>query len=55
MHSWRVLILEFLDHDLYAQYDFNRPWNTPGNLAVAKMMKKDGPYRCPSEQPKNPM
>jgi hypothetical protein len=50
MHSWRVLLLEFLDHDLYAKYDFRRPWNSVGNLHVAEMMKPDGPYRCPTEQ-----
>ena len=54
MHSWRVLILEFLDSDLYAQYDFSRPWNSPGNLAFAKKMRKDGPYLCPSEDPSRP-
>jgi len=55
MHSWRALLLEFLDHDLYAKYDFSRPWNSPGNLAVAGMMKQDGPYRCPSEQSQSPL
>jgi hypothetical protein len=54
MHSWRVLVLEFLDPDLHAQYDFNRPWNVPANLAFAKKMTKDGPYRCPSEDIKDP-
>jgi hypothetical protein len=54
MHSWRVLVLEFLDHDLSTQYDFSRPWNSPGNLAFAKKMRKDGPYRCPSEDIKEP-
>jgi prepilin-type processing-associated H-X9-DG protein len=50
MHSWRALLLEFFDTDLYPKYDFGQPWNSPGNLAVAKMMKPDGPYRCPSEK-----
>jgi prepilin-type processing-associated H-X9-DG protein len=52
MHSWRALLLEFLDDDLYAQYDFSRPWNSTANLAVAQKMKKNGPYRCPAEEPK---
>jgi prepilin-type processing-associated H-X9-DG protein len=54
-HSWRVLILEFLDLDLYAQYDFSRPWNSRENLAFAmKMkMKKDGPYCCPAQDIKD--
>ncbi len=55
MHSWRVLILEFLAPDLYAKYDFNQPWNSPANLAFAKMMKEDGPYRCPTEDPEDPL
>ncbi|MBI1248589.1 DUF1559 domain-containing protein [bacterium] len=37
MHSWRVLILPFLDEkDLFDRYDFDQPWNSPHNLAVAK-------------------
>jgi hypothetical protein len=55
IHSWRALLLEFLDRDLYAEYDFSRPWNSPGNLAVADTMKQDGPYRCPSEQLQSPL
>jgi prepilin-type processing-associated H-X9-DG protein len=53
MHSWRALLLEFLDRDLYAQYDFTRPWNCPDNLAVADRIKADGPYQCPSERAHN--
>jgi prepilin-type processing-associated H-X9-DG protein len=54
MHSWRTLVLEFLDSDLYAQYDFSRPWDSPENLAFAKKMGKNGPYRCPSEDIQEP-
>ena len=53
MHSWRALLLEFLDRDLCAEYDFTRPWNCPDNLAVADMMKQDGPYQCPGERAHN--
>lgn len=53
MHSWRALVLEFLDPELYAKYDFNSPWNSPRNLEIAATMKKDGPYYCPSERPKD--
>ena len=49
MHSWRVLLLEFLDPDLYAQYDFNEPWNSSKNMMVAKKMENHGPYYCPSD------
>src|SRR6266853_355987 len=32
LHSWRLLILPFLGgEDVYAKYDFNEPWNGPGN------------------------
>jgi hypothetical protein len=54
MHSWRALLLEFLDTNLYHKYDFSRPWNSPGNLAVARMLKDDRPYHCPTEGRDNP-
>jgi prepilin-type processing-associated H-X9-DG protein len=53
MHSWRVLILEFLNADLYTKYDLSQPWNSPANLALAKEMKKDSPYHCISETPED--
>ncbi|MCC9609735.1 DUF1559 domain-containing protein [Blastopirellula sp. JC732] len=32
MHSWRVLILPFLERqDLYESYDFDEPWDGPTN------------------------
>ncbi len=38
-HSWRVLILPFLEENgLYEQYDFSQPWDSPKNLAVAEKM-----------------
>jgi hypothetical protein len=47
MHSWRVLILPYLDErDLYERYDFSQPWDSPENLAVAARMPEI--YRCPS-------
>lgn len=48
MHSWRVLILPYLDErDLYDQYDFNEPWDGPRNRLLAKQV----PYcfQCPSD------
>jgi len=38
-HSWRVLILPYLGElDLYKQYDFSEPWDSPKNAAlVAKV------------------
>lgn len=38
-HSWRVMILPQLDrNDLYQQYNFNEPWNSPGNVNVTTRM-----------------
>jgi hypothetical protein len=32
MHSWRVLILDYLGEEaLYAQYDMRQPWDSPAN------------------------
>jgi hypothetical protein len=48
MHSWRVLILPFLDEQtLYQQYSFQEPWDGPNNrqlLSPAPVI-----YRCPSD------
>jgi prepilin-type processing-associated H-X9-DG protein len=50
MHSWRVLILPFLESSpAYNQYDFDEPWNGPNNSQLAGMMP--AAYRCPSEPP----
>jgi hypothetical protein len=41
MHSWRVAILPYLnEHDLYKQYDLNKPWDAPENLAFAENIPK---------------
>ncbi|UUO05792.1 DUF1559 domain-containing protein [Blastopirellula sp. J2-11] len=35
LHSWRVLILPFLERsDLYDQYDFSEPWDGPNNMVL---------------------
>lgn len=47
MHSWRVLILPYLERaDLYAQYDFDEPWDGPHNSRLAAQMPDV--FRCPS-------
>lgn len=47
MHSWRVLILPFLDHnDIYEQYRFDEPWDGPNNRKLANRIPTS--YRCPS-------
>ncbi len=39
MHSWRVLLLPFLDcHEVYKQYRFDEPWNGPNNSRLADQM-----------------
>ncbi|QDU74325.1 hypothetical protein Pan97_13320 [Bremerella volcania] len=38
-HSWRVMILPQLNrNDLYQQYNFNEPWNSPTNINVTTRM-----------------
>ncbi|OHB83917.1 MAG: hypothetical protein A2V98_11460 [Planctomycetes bacterium RBG_16_64_12] len=52
MHSWRVLLLPFLEERaLYEQYNFDEPWDSPGNQALAGRMP--AVYRCPSDAPPN--
>src|SRR5262245_32034927 len=47
MHSWRVLILPYLERkDLYDKYDFNEPWNGPNNSKLH--MEKMATFCCPS-------
>jgi hypothetical protein len=38
-HSWRVAILPLIGHgDLYLEYQFDQPWDSPQNSQVAKKM-----------------
>jgi type II secretory pathway pseudopilin PulG len=47
MHSWRVLILPFLDaQSVYDQYDFSEPWDGPNNSRLLALMPPV--YACPS-------
>ena len=47
MHSWRVLILPYLDEGhLYDSYDFSEPWDGPNNSQLLDQMP--AVYRCPS-------
>lgn len=39
IHSWRVLLLPFLDgSELYGQYDFGEPWDGPNNRKLIANM-----------------
>lgn len=47
MHSWRVLILPFLDQQaLFQQYDFSEPWDGPNNSRI--LNTRVPVYACPS-------
>jgi hypothetical protein len=47
MHSWRVLILPYLDRtDLFQAYDFKEPWDGPHNRLLADKMPSV--FACPS-------
>ncbi|MBD3675306.1 MAG: DUF1559 domain-containing protein [Planctomycetaceae bacterium] len=47
LHSWRVLILPFLDQvPLYEKIDLTKPWNDPVNAEVAQSLPQV--YACPS-------
>lgn len=47
IHSWRVLILPFLDEaPLYRRYRFDQPWDGPENSKLLAEMPM--PYRCPN-------
>lgn len=56
-HSWRVLILPYLDDpeaaETYKQYRFDEPWNGPHNRRLATRMPKV--FRCTDEISKNKM
>ena len=41
-HSWRALLLEFLDSDMYAKYDYTLPWNHDHNRQVARLFNPFG-------------
>lgn len=54
MHSWRVLILPYLQQDwsgepaeLYKKYDFSEPWDGPNNIKLAPAIT--ALYQCPEE------
>lgn len=60
MHSWRVLILPYLPRrdarngladktyaDVFSQYRFDEPWDSPNNAAIADLVDA---YQCPALQ-----
>jgi hypothetical protein len=52
-HSWRVLLLPYLEQEnLYRQYDFSSPWDSPTNIKLAA--KIIDVYRDPSRKADDP-
>jgi prepilin-type processing-associated H-X9-DG protein len=47
MHSWRVLILPYLDATLYSEYSFSEAWDGPNNSRLLARMPSV--FRCPSD------
>lgn len=48
MHSWRVLILPFMEQQaLFDQYRFDEPWNGPNNSMLAGVRVRA--YECPEQ------
>lgn len=53
MHSWRVLLLPYLEgKQIFQTYDFNEPWDGPHNRLLADQMPKS--FRCPSDSVSKP-
>jgi prepilin-type processing-associated H-X9-DG protein len=53
MHSWRVLILPFMEYQsIYTQYNFAEPWDGPNNIKLLDRMPPN--LACPSRSPGNP-
>lgn len=49
LHSWRTLILPFIDEGpLYSQIDLAQPWDSPANAALHADIPEC--YRCPSAE-----
>ena len=46
MHSWRVLILQYIDRQLFNQYRFNEPWDSKHNMALAS--QRPSCFACPN-------
>jgi hypothetical protein len=47
MHSWRVLLLPYMDQGkLYQEYHFDEPWNGPHNQLLASRMPREFSLPC---------
>jgi hypothetical protein len=51
-HSWRVAILPYIEHqDLYNQYNFDEPWDSPSNRKLLDHMPAIYAYPGPDGRP----
>ena len=54
MHSWRVLLLPYLEQaPLYQRYKFDEPWDGPNNSKL--LNQSPSIYACPSHSQANPL
>lgn len=51
MHSWRVLIMPFIDNDLIKHYSFDEPWDSPSNRTL--LTNRINVWKCPSDPSTN--
>ena len=52
MHSWRVLVLPFMEQqNLYDLYDFNEPWDGPNNRRLLSALPDE--FCCPQQRGRN--
>lgn len=55
MHSWRVLVLTFLEQNqFYGNYDFDAAWNDPANADLADGTRLVTNPKEPKPRPQNP-
>ena len=47
MHSWRALLLPYMNQELAQAYKLDEPWDGPNNSKLAKRMPQQ--FRCPSD------
>jgi prepilin-type processing-associated H-X9-DG protein len=50
MHSWRVLLLEFMDPELYARFRLDEPWGSPHNISLLDVRRERFWFTCPSDR-----
>jgi hypothetical protein len=52
-HSWRVLLLPYLDHEkTYKQYRFDEPWNSAHNWKLLSESGAASLFHCPADSEK---